>query len=195
MPAECDADSNRDASEPVPGDINLPASFSALFQGVYKQLRAMAQEQMGNERSSHTLHATELVHQAYLRLYGRSQINFANEGQFVRAAAEAMRRILIEHARKRGRLKRGGDRQRVEMTFADHGAEPGPLPEDSEQLVALDNALELLNEKDPRAADVIRMRFFAGLSVEQTAQVLGLSERTIKREWEFARAWLRRRLQ
>jgi RNA polymerase sigma factor (TIGR02999 family) len=103
--------------------------------------------------------------------------------------AEAMRRILIEHARRRARFKRGGDRQRVPLTLVDVA-----LPEDSEQLLALDEALRRLEEKDARAAEVVRLRFFAGLSIDQTAEAIKLSPRTVKREWEWARAWLARQL-
>lgn len=190
---------NADPGSDDPPDNHPPVdagqTFGLLFTRVYKQLRAMAQELMQEERSGHTLHATELVHQVYLRLYGRSQIDWAGESQFVRAAAEAMRRTLIEHARRRGRLKRGGDRQRVALTLVNGATDALPMLEDSEQLLALDEALRQLEEKDARAADVVRLRFFAGLSVEQTCDVMNLSPRTIKREWEFARAWLRRRIQ
>ena len=190
-----DSGSKRGGSRADDSTDDSGASFGGLFKRVYKQLRAMAQEQMEAERSSHTLVATELVHQAYLRLYQRSRIDWASEGQFVRAAAEAMRRILVEHARGRARLKRGGDRQRVPLTLAVDGAEFAPLSEDSDQLVALDEALRRLEEKDARAADVVRLRFFAGLTVDQAAETMRLSPRTVKREWEFARAWLRTRLQ
>jgi len=185
-------------AEPAPPGVRTrgesQVAFGSLFNSVYKQLRAMAQELMHEERAGHTLHATELVHQVYLRLYGQAQIDWAGERQFVHAAAEAMRRTLIEHARRRGRLKRGGDRQRVSLTLTGIAADSPSLIDDTEQLLALDEALLLLERKDPRAADVIRLRFFAGLTVEQTGEVMNLSPRTIKREWEFARAWLRRRI-
>src|SRR5207244_1730375 len=113
----------------------------------------------------------------------------ADRSQFVHAAAEAMRRILIEHARRRSRLKRGGDRQRVSLNVVDVS-----LPEDCDQLLALEEALRRLEEKDPRAGEVVRLRFFAGQTIDQTAEAMGLSPRTVKREWEFARAWLSQQL-
>jgi RNA polymerase sigma factor (TIGR02999 family) len=166
-------------------------AFDDIFEQVYGQLRAMAQQQMAKERPGHTLFATELVHQAYLRMFGSEHVDWANQRHFVHAAAEAMRRILIEHARQRGRQKRGGDRVRVPLASLDLESAQGlPLPEDSDQLLALDDALRRLEEKDARAADVVRLRFFAGLTIDQAAEALGLSSRTVKREWEFARAWL-----
>jgi RNA polymerase sigma factor (TIGR02999 family) len=178
---------------PEPADPATPdarQAFQQLFQQVYGQLRAMAQQQMQRERAHHTLRATELVHQAYLRLIGGPEVNCADQKHLVHAAAEAMRRILIEHARKRARLKRGGDRERVTLGVVDVA-----LPEDSDEMLALDDALRRLEEKDARAAHVVRLRFFAGLTIEQTADAMGLSSRTVKREWEWARAWLAKQLQ
>ena len=134
-----------------------PDAFGQLFEQVYAQLRAMAQKQMGHERPGHTLRATELVHQAYVRLLKGSENEIANQAQLLRAAAEAMRRILIEHARRRARCKRGGDRQRVSLSLVD-----AALPDDSEQLLALDEALRRLEKKDARAGEVVRLRFSAG---------------------------------
>jgi RNA polymerase sigma factor (TIGR02999 family) len=173
---------------------SLRADFGSLFEQVYAQLRAMAQQQMAHERPGHTIHATELVHQAYLRLYGSAQIDWVNQRHFVHAAAEAMRRILIEHARSRSRAKRGGGMGRVTLSIVDAEI-PAPTSENSEELLALDEALWRLEQKDPRAADVVRLRFFAGLTIQQTAETMGLSERTVKREWEFSRAWLSQALQ
>ena|SRR5437773_53730 len=170
-------------------DMQSRKAFERLFEQVYSQLRAMAQQQMNNERPGHSLHATELVHQAYLRLAKDSQIGCADKAHLLHAAAEAMRRILIEHARRRGRYKRGGDRQRITLSLVD-----AALPEDSDQLLALDEAFERLEEKDSRAAQVVRLRFFAGLTIDQTAEAMELSPRTVKREWEFARAWLAKQL-
>jgi len=132
-----------------------------------------------------TLQATALVHEAYLRLLGGTQPPWNDRQHFFRAAAEAMRRILIEHARKRGRVKRGGKRVRVELTGVDLASD-----QDLDQILALDDAFRRLEQQDPEAADVVRLRCFAGLSVEETAQATGHSERTVKREWAFARAWL-----
>ncbi len=164
--------------------------FQKLFTQDYTQLRAMAQKQITGERDPHTMHATELVHEAFLRLKDDSELDLQNRGYFFHAAAEAMRRILIEHARHRSRLKRGGDRQRVTLSLEDRA-----LPENSRELLALDEALQRLQENDPRTAEVVQLRYFAGLTIEQTAAAMDLSARTVKREWEFARAWLQKELQ
>ena len=156
-----------------------------LVPAVYDELRQIARAQLRNERTDHSLQATALVHEAYLRLMTDRRPPWNDEGHFFRAAAEAMRRILIEHARARGRVKRGGDPIRVDLSSADLASE-----EDLDQIVALDDAFRRLEEQDHRAADVVRLRFYAGLSVEETAKALDMSERTVKREWAFARAWL-----
>ncbi len=156
-----------------------------LLPLVYEQLRAIARQRMAQERAGHTLQATALVHEAYLRLVGGQQVPWMNRAHFYLAAAEAMRRILIEHARKRDRLKRGGDRRRVPVSVADLAAE-----QDSEEILAVDEAVRRLEETDAQAAKVVQLRFFAGLSVDETARALDLSPRTIAREWAYARAWL-----
>ncbi|MBI1967272.1 MAG: sigma-70 family RNA polymerase sigma factor [Gemmatimonadetes bacterium] len=161
------------------------AAMERLLPLVYDELRALAKAQLRHERPDHTLQPTALVHEAYLRLLGSTQPPWNDRQHFFRAAAEAMRRILIEHARKRGRVKRGGKRVRVELSGVDLASD-----QDLDQVLALDDAFRRLEEQDPEAADVVRLRFFAGLSVEETAQAMGLSERTVKREWAFARAWL-----
>jgi len=161
------------------------AAMERLLPLVYDELRTLARAQLRYERPDHTLQATALVHEAYLRLIGTAQPPWNDRQHFFRAAAEAMRRILIEHARKRGRAKRGGTRVRVDLSAADLGSE-----QDLDRLLALDDAFRRLEKEDPGAADVVRLRFYAGLSVEETAQATGLSERTVKREWAFARAWL-----
>src|SRR5689334_1199052 len=143
--------------------MSQTAAFRALFEKVYAELRAMAQKQMNGERSGHTLHATELVHEAYLRLQGGDEkLDYGNKAHFFHAAGEAMRRILIEHARKKASLKRGGDRERTSLSLVD-----AALPDHPDELLALDEALLRLEEKDPRAAEVVRLRFFAGLTIEQ----------------------------
>jgi len=161
-----------------------------LVPVVYDELRDLARAHLRHERPDHSLQATALVHEAYLRLLGGDQPPWNDRMHFFRAAAQAMRRILIEHARKRGRIKRGGRRVRVQLSSANLASE-----HDLEELLALDDAFRRLEEQDGTAADVVRLRFFAGLSVEETAKALELSERTVKREWAFARAWLYRTLQ
>lgn len=156
-----------------------------LLPLVYDELRAMARARLRHERPGHTLHATGLVHEAYLRMLASDAPSWNDRGHFFRAAAEAMRRILIDYARKRGRIKRGGGR--IQVTLGDVRVGDGmPL----EDVLALDEAIQRLEEMDPGMAEVVRLRFFGGLSVEETAHALGISPRTVKREWAVARAWL-----
>ena len=161
------------------------AALERLLPLVYEELRVLARAQMRHERPDHTLQTTALVHEAYLRMLGGQNPPWNDRGHFFRAAAEAMRRILVEHARKHRRIKRGGDRVRVSLSGLKLG-----VSEDSDTILALDDALGRLDKQDPRVADVVRLRFFAGLSVEETAKALEVSARTVKREWSFARAWL-----
>jgi RNA polymerase sigma factor (TIGR02999 family) len=162
---------------------------SALLDQVYAQLRAIAQKFINHERPDHTLQATALVHEAYLRMLGgkegSAEIEWHDRRHFYRAAAESMRRILIEHARKRGAEKRGGGRQRVLLNVCDLAAE-----DRSAEILALDDAIVRLEQADATAAEIVRLRFFAGLSIEQTAAAMDMSDRTIRREWTYARAKL-----
>ncbi len=166
-----------------------PRAARELLPLVYAQLRKAAQLQMAGERPDHTLQATALVHEAYLRLVGSRQTNFDNAGHFYVAAAEAMRRILIEHARKRGRVKRGGDLRRISLSAAYLAEEARP-----EEIMSVADAIGRLEKRDGRMAKIVRLRFFTGLSIAETAEVLGVSGRTVRREWALARAWLHREL-
>ena len=159
--------------------------LNRLFPVVYAELRAAARAHLRHERSDHTLQATALVHEAYMRLLGGAYPVWNDRQHFFRAAAEAMRRILVEHARRRARVKRGGNPVRVSLGDVDSATQYDP-----EEILALDDAIRRLEDQDPTLADVVRLRFFAGLSVEETARMLDVSERTVKREWAFARAWL-----
>lgn len=165
-----------------------------LLPLVYEQLRRAAQLELAGERSGHTLSATALVHEAYLRLAGPREVPWAGRTHFYVAAAEAMRRVLLDHAKARGRLKRGGSggAARAPMDFASVGelATSG----NSEQIVSFDEALRRLETESPEAARVVQLRFYAGLSVEQTAQAMAISDRSVNRRWVFARAWLHRAL-
>ena len=156
-----------------------------LIPLVYDELRLIARSALRQERPDHSLQATDLVHEAYLRLMAGASTSWDGRRHFFHAAAEAMRRILIEHARKRSRVKRGGRRVRVELSSVDLASDY-----DVEEVLALDDVFRRLEQQDPQAASVVRLRFYAGLSVEETAKALDLSERTVKREWAFARAWL-----
>lgn len=144
---------------------------------------------MRHERPDHTLQATGLVHEAFMRLVGNRREGYANRAHFFHAAAEAMRRILIEHARARSGPMRGGGRRKLPLDVIDLAAEA-----DSEQIVALDEAITRLEAQDGEAAEVVRLRFYAGMSIDEVAEALGRSPRTIKRDWTFARAFLLRHL-
>lgn len=161
-----------------------------LVPEVYAELRAAAQACLRGERAGHTLDATALVHEAYLRLVGPRDIPWANRAHFFAAAAQAMRRILVDHARAKAANRRGGRDARkaaIELT-----ALPDPTSEDeSAGFLILDAALARLEEVDPAAASVVRLRYFAGLDVEETAAALGRSTATVKRTWAFARGWLK----
>ena len=156
-----------------------------LFEQVYERLRRVAIAQMANERPNHTLQPTALVHEVYVKLVG-SDTSWESQRAFYLAAAEAMRRILIDHARRRGRLRRGGGRRRVHLD----GVEPEAGAGKDLDIVILDEALRRLERVDPRGAEIVKLRFFAGLSVNETARAMGLSPITVKRSWASAQAWL-----
>ena len=158
-----------------------------LLPLVYEELRVLAAQKLSHEPPGQTLQATALVHEAYLRLVEAPCQNWNSRNHFFMAAAEAMRRILIERARRKKGLKYGGDRERVEL---DEAVLSGDDPEFSANLLALEEALEKLSQKDRMKADVVKLRYFAGLTIEQTAEVLGFSVNTAKRQWAYARAWL-----
>jgi RNA polymerase sigma factor (TIGR02999 family) len=157
----------------------------ALFPLVYDELKLIARGRMNSERADHTLQATALVHEAYMRLIGDLDVEWQNRRHFYAAAAEAMRRILVDHARRIKSQKRGGDRDRVTL-----GVPESPVELGADELLALGDALDVLEKEDERAAAVARLRFLSGLSVEETAQALGISERSVHREWTYARARL-----
>jgi RNA polymerase sigma factor (TIGR02999 family) len=160
-----------------------PRAAAQLLPLVYDELRQLAAAQMAREKPGQTLDATALVHEAYLRLVGDQQ--FANRRHFFAAAAEAMRRILVENARRKRSLKRGGDRQRLDLDL-EQPVEVGR----SERLLALDEALERLGMHDPDKAQLVKLRYFAGMTIEQAAHTLGISVTTANRWWNYARAWL-----
>jgi RNA polymerase sigma factor (TIGR02999 family) len=162
-----------------------------LFPLVYAQLRDLARQRMADERAGHTLQATALVHEVYLKLIGPERAApWSDRRKFFFAAAEAMRQILVDHARARSGLKRGGGRKRVPLGVLDLATDDEQLPE----ILALDEAVSRLEQVSPAVAAVVRLRFYAGLSVEETAEALGISPRTVKREWTYARARLFREL-
>ena len=178
-----------DNSEPECPPVTSFTGAAELLPQVYDELRILAQHRMAQEGVGHTLQATVLVHEAYLRL-GGNEAKFANRAHFFHVAAEAMRRILIEHARQRGSIKRGGDLRRLPTSVLDLASAP-----DSDEIMALDEAIGRLEHEAPQAGAVVRLRFYAGLSVEEAAEALKISPRTVNREWTFARAWLFRILE
>ncbi len=162
------------------------AAAEKLLPLVYDELRKLAAAKFANERPDHTLQATALVHEAYVRLVGGQQQTWENRRHFFAAAAEAMRRILVDQARHKRTSKAGGDRKRVELTLADVAA-LGPQPD----MVALSDALALLETRDPRAAQLVKLKFFVGLTVEEAAESLGISVTTARADWTYAKTWLR----
>jgi len=161
-----------------------------LLAAVYDQLRAIAQQRMSAENPGHTLQATALVHEALLRIGQDRRVPFENRAHFFAAAAEAMRRILIDHARARGAAKRGGARGRDPLSVVDLAEDADPA-----EILALDEAMERLEGTEPDVAAVVRLRFFAGLGGDETADALGISARQVDRVWAYARAWLLRAME
>lgn len=164
-------------------------SSHQLTAALYEQLLAMARARMSDERTNHTLQPTALVSEVYLRLQKEGRFDVTNRPRFFHAAAEAMRRILIEHARSRGRKKRGGNKKPIPINLIDLAAE-----DNSDTILVLDDAICRLEQQSAQQAEVVRLRFYAGLSVEETAEAMGVSEVTVKRAWRYARAWLWREM-
>lgn len=161
-----------------------------LLPLVYRSLREMAHRQMGRQRPGHTLQATALVHEAYLRLVGSHNVGWDSRAHFYAAAAESMRCILIDHARRVGAQKRGGGRARAIASVADLARE-----ETIAEALEIDEAIEALRREDPRAATIVHLRFYTGLSIDESAAALNIAPSSVDREWRYARAWLLRYLQ
>lgn len=169
------------------GDENAPGE---LLEVVYDDLRRLAAAYMQNERGDHTLQPTALVHEAFIRLVDWKNVSWQNRAHFFAVAAEVMRKILIDHARRRSAQKRGSSATRIEVSEAvSFSAKDKEL-----DLLDLDEAFGLLEKLDPRQAKIVELRFFGGLSIEETAYVMNISETTVKREWTFAKAWFQREL-
>ncbi len=181
----------------VPGEVTEwlvawnegdPAAFEELVALVYLELKHMAGRALRRERASHTLQATALVHEAYLRLRAQDRARWCNRAQFLGVAGGLMRRILVDHARRRHAVKRDGG---LRVTSQEPAVRP---PERLLDLLLLDQALGRLQLRDPRQARIVELRYFAGLKIAETAEALGVSARTVKREWTMARAWLKREI-
>jgi RNA polymerase sigma factor (TIGR02999 family) len=166
------------------------SALDELFPLIYDELKGVARAQLAGEQTGHTLGPTALVHEAYFNLARRTQLRPEDRTHFLNVAAQTMRRVLIDHARSRKRLKRGSGEvpvllEEIHAVMTDRAAD---------ELVALDDALARLAEANPRAAQVVERRFFAGLTLEETAEVLGVSGKTVQRDWLVARAWLRKEI-
>jgi len=183
----------------APGEVTLllaemrsgrKDALTRLVPLVYNELRRLAGRYMRDERTGHTLQPTALVHEAFLRLAGQDRANWQNRAQFMGIAGQLMRRILVDHARKRYAAKRGGTLVTLDEGIGNQrstAAQP-------EEILAVDEALARLDRLDPRQARVVELRYFGGLSAEETAEAMGMSQRTVEREWTTAKAWLRAQL-
>lgn len=165
------------------------AAFDDLIPLVYEQLRRIAGRRLRKEHGAHTLQTTELVHEAYERLAAHHEVNWDDRSHFFAVAARAMRQVLVEHARRKNAQKRGGSAPHVSIDESTPAVAPSPI-----SVLALDDALERLEMLDARQAKVVEGRFFAGMTIQQTAQMLDVSASTVKRDWQTARAWLAREL-
>ena len=191
---------NSGGSEPIdPGTVTLvlaelragkPGAHEELFRVVHGELQRLARSKMRRQPGDHTLQPTALVNEVYLKLMGGADPSWEDRSQFFGSAASAMRSILVDFARSRHALKRRGGRRRITLDENAHAAR-----NPSEEVLAVHEALEKLEQIDPRRTKVVELRFFAGLSVEETAVVLGVTERTVYRDWDHARAWLYREME
>jgi RNA polymerase sigma factor (TIGR02999 family) len=178
-------DSTRDLTEQVLAIGGDPALAQVVFPLVYEELRRMARHALNNEKSGHTLDTTSLVHEAYLRLVDSSRVPWEDRNRFLAVAARAMRHILIDHARRRHALKRGNAPVAVDLDHLQLSVE-----ESADALVALDDALTRLGALSPRLVQVVECRFFIGMTEEETAAALGVTSRTVRRDWLKAKGWL-----
>lgn len=185
-------------TDPKPGETTRmlagagrgePAAMAGLTALVYDELRALAAAYLRRERAGHSLQPTALVHEAFIKLIDSSGIQATDRRHFFAIAANTMRRVLVEHARTRGAAKRGGGQQRVSLTGIQDAK-----PDAEVEVVALDEALEKLAALDERQARIVELRFFGGLAVDEVAELLGVSKRTVEGDWTMARAWLLREL-
>lgn len=169
--------------------VESDGSTDPLLEMVYDELRTLASSYLRHERPAHTLQTTALVHEAWIRLSKRDATRFGSRAHFFRAAALAMRRILLHHAEKSNALKRGGGQPAAQSGFEIEP--PRQEAQDPIDLLALDEALHKLAEIDPQKAQIVELRYFGGCSIDETAEALGISTATVERDWRFARAWLR----
>ena len=164
-------------------------ALGRLLPLVYRELRRIAGHQMRNERVGHTLEPTALVHEAFLRLVDQSRADWQNRAQFLGVAAQLMRRLLVDHARRRRAAKRG-----IPVTLNEEIFQRSPGADQTEEILAVNQVLERLTEMDPRQARVVELRYFGGLTVEETAEAMGIAPRTVKLEWAMAKGWMQSQL-
>ena len=169
------------------------AAFDALLPLVYDELKLLARGRLEHERAGHTLNATALVHEAYIRLVRQTEVSWQSRAHFYAVASQAMRRVLVDYARRRGADKRGGRQSSLSIDHMENGLEIIG-DERLEEVIALDDLLHRMDEHDPRAAEIVQYRVFGGLRHSEIAEVLGVSEVTVRRSWTFAKLWLRREL-
>jgi len=174
------------------GEMRLGSkdALARLIPLVYKELRCLAGHYMRDERASHTLQPTALVHEAFLRLVDQERADWQNRAQFMGVAGQLMRRILVDHARRRAAIKRAGARVTLDSARFSEETNMGQ----AEQILAVDEALARLCRLDPQQARIVELRYFGGMSVEEIAELMGISPRTVKRDWAMAKAWLRAQL-
>jgi RNA polymerase sigma factor (TIGR02999 family) len=173
------------------------AALLALVPLVYEELRSLARRHLRHERSSHTLQRTALVHEAFLRIVDQQQVDWESRSQFYGIASQMMRRILVDHARRRSAAKRGDGAAHVDLDAvlqAEGEDTPLQVQQDEVDFAAIDEALSRLEALDPQQGKLVELRFFGGLSIKETADIIGVSPATVKREWAIARAWLQREL-
>lgn len=175
------------------------AALDALWPKVYEDLKKLARRQLSHERGDHTLQRTALVNEAFIRLSGQRSVEWLNREQFLSLAAKIMRRVLVDYARQRGAQRRGNGAERLSLSDTraalevEH-AQASTFEDDSVDVVAIDTALQKLEQIDAPQSQIVELRYFGGLTLEETADVAGISVATVKREWSMARAWLRREL-
>jgi len=172
------------------------AALAALLPLVYEELRSLARRHLRHERGSHTLQRTALVHEAFLRIVDQKQVDWESRTQFYGIASQMMRRVLVDHARRRAAAKRGDGAPHVDLdvVLQDEGAGLPPGRQAEIDFAAIDDALKRLEALDPQQGKLVELRFFGGLSIKETADVIGVSPATVKREWAIARAWLQREI-
>ena len=176
-------------SPPTPESPFPAANLDEVFPRIYEELRQLASRQLGNERTGHTLNTTALVHEAYLRLAKQTEVEWQDPARVMGVAAYAMRRVLVDHARRYLTTKRGGDIRRVSLDET-----PIAVENRADEILAVDQALSKLQVVDPRLCRLVECRFFSGLTDAETAKILGVTPRTVHRDWIRARAWLYREL-